>query len=37
MIEANVIGAEWRGWYMPARTVDSYFNILHGLIFETSI
>jgi len=27
MIEANVIGAEWRGWYMPARTVDSYFNI----------
>ena len=27
MIEANLIGAEWRGWYMPARTVDSYFNI----------
>jgi len=27
MIEATVVGSEWRGWYMPARTVDSYFNI----------
>ncbi len=27
MIEARVTGADYYGWYMPARTVNSYFGV----------